>query len=458
MYLSTCPRCSQSNPHDQHFCGNCGQDLTVPTVPDLGALSAQGFVYKGTVLAAYNGKDAHVAVPNGTTAIGPHAFERNNTIRSVVLPDSLTAIENNAFFCCMHLTEVQWGRGLTRIGDNAFADTGLTAIDLPDSVVSLGRKAFSGCRNATTIRPGRCLRDLGHGAFDWCTANTAFAVAPGNTAFAVRDGVLFDSTGRTLLYYPAANPRKAYTVPHGVHSIAYAAFMGAALAAVTLPMGLEQIGDCAFLASGLEAISLPSTVKTVRSGAFYNCTRLCSANLAMAGGFIDNLFAGCPGLTTIAVAAANLGYCVRDGVLYTKDGSVLLTFPAGDARTAFTVPAGVRTIADRAFHSCAHLGGITIPDGVCSIGRESFYGCGLRHLVLPRGTTSVGILFNYGTATPLQWVYIPNTLTTITSTLCYDPKVAFYCQAPAQPVGWGKDWCKSPPSLIHWGVAHPPRE
>ena len=75
------------------------------------------------------------------------------------------------------------------------------------------------------------------------------------------------------------------------------------------------------------------------------------------------------------MSSENRQYKDIDGVLFAKDGKTLHAYPAGNARTVYTIPAGVTTIGDSAFSGCESLTAITIPVSVTSIGVEAFSYC-----------------------------------------------------------------------------------
>ena len=156
-----------------------------------------------------------------------------------------------------------------------------------------------------------------------------------------------------------------------VTSIDYCAFYGCrGLESITLPEGVTSIGQYAFYGcSGLESITLPEGVTRISGDAFY----------------------GCSGLTSFEVAAGNATYASKDGVLYSKDGTVLYDFVVTAGRKEFIVPEGVTTIGDSAFYNCRGLESITLPEGVTSIGDYTFDGCsGLESITLPEGVTTIG--------------------------------------------------------------------
>ena len=74
------------------------------------------------------------------------------------------------------------------------------------------------------------------------------------------------------------------------------------------------------------------------------------------------------GTWTGAVAEGCKGLMVKDGVLYTKDGSKLIDYPgAADAVKSFEIPSGVTEVAAGSFNGC-DAENVVFPDGVKNIG------------------------------------------------------------------------------------------
>lgn len=67
------------------------------------------------------------------------------------LPQGLTTIESQVFSSCTALKQVLIPVGVTAIGDNAFALSGLTSMTLPVSVTSIGDAAFFNCSELTMV-------------------------------------------------------------------------------------------------------------------------------------------------------------------------------------------------------------------------------------------------------------------------------------------------------------------
>ena len=123
----------------------------------------------------------------------------------------------------------------------------------------------------------------------------------------------------------------------------------------TIPDGVTSIGDEAFFfCKGLESITIPNGVTSIGYGAFSFCS----------------------GLETITVDKNSQNYTDTDGVLFNKDCTELICFPAGRKGT-YEIPDSVKSIGNWAFDRCSGLTSITIPDSVTSIGNYAFAYCAL---------------------------------------------------------------------------------
>jgi hypothetical protein len=84
-----------------------------------------------------------VTIDPSATSIEFGAF-RDSTMSSISIPNSVTAIPNNAFASSAKLTKVELGNAVTNIGIFAFAGTGLVSISLPVALRTIGIGAFYG--------------------------------------------------------------------------------------------------------------------------------------------------------------------------------------------------------------------------------------------------------------------------------------------------------------------------
>jgi len=124
-------------------------------------------------------------------------------------------------------------------------------------------------------------------------------------------------------------------------------------------------------------ITIPEGVTEIASFAFSGCHSLTSVTIPAS--VIDiGYFAlsDCAGLTNIAVDAGNANYSSQDGVLFNKDKTELLVYPAGKPDAAYTVPSSVTNIRAEAFFRCDYLTSVTVPPCVLCVNCLAYDGPG----------------------------------------------------------------------------------
>jgi len=90
-------------------------------------------------------------VPGTVAAIGAGAFGDAFGLTSVIIPNSVTNIAQQAFYGCLDLSAVSLGEGIESIGASAFFYCeSLTGMVFPARLTSLGQYAFGGCQNLSS--------------------------------------------------------------------------------------------------------------------------------------------------------------------------------------------------------------------------------------------------------------------------------------------------------------------
>ena len=141
---------------------------------------------------------------------------------------------------------------------------------------------------------------------------------------------------------------------------------------ITIP---EMIGEYPvtgmsefYLDSSVDTIIIPASVTSIGKDAF--------------------LYAH---IKKITVAEDNEYYSSDEyGVLFNKGKTELICFPRELDMTEYTVPDGVVTIADNAFRSSYYLTAIRLPEGLISIGEESFASLDITWIQLPSTVEIIG--------------------------------------------------------------------
>ena len=122
---------------------------------------------------------------------------------------------------------------------------------------------------------------------------------------------------------------------------------------------VKEISFAAFASCGtITSLTIPNTMTSINFSAF----SLMNKNA----------------LTAIYVKPENPSYYSEDGVLFSKDKSLLYLYPQG-RKGAYTIPNSVTRIFQNAFNSCTGLSTLIIGSNVKSIDDNSFSGCSILY-------------------------------------------------------------------------------
>ena len=97
----------------------------------------------------------------------------------------------------------------------------------------------------------------------------------------------------------------------------------------------------------------------------------------------------CNNLINITVDKSNRYFKDIDGVLFSKDGTIIMCYPPGRLDTHYVIPDGVTSIKGVAFSRCS-LTSISIPDSVTMIDNDAFYACSITSITIPDSVTNIG--------------------------------------------------------------------
>lgn len=151
------------------------------------------------ILTKYEGPGGTITIPDSITAIGRDVFYQNNTIKSVILPDSVTIIEQEAFKnssltsiklpdgltsigswafeSCKALSSITIPNGVTKISERAFMScVSLKELTIPPSVTVIEKEAFWLCDSLTSITLSEGLKEIGFGLFKECQNLTSLTI------------------------------------------------------------------------------------------------------------------------------------------------------------------------------------------------------------------------------------------------------------------------------------------
>ena len=108
--------------------------------------SNASFAVKLGYLIDYSGVGEDIILPYGVKYVSASFFKGNKGVRSVIFPETLVEIEDDAFMDCENLKKISLPKSLEKIGNRAFKNTGLLEVYLSNSIKSMGEEVFMGCK------------------------------------------------------------------------------------------------------------------------------------------------------------------------------------------------------------------------------------------------------------------------------------------------------------------------
>ena len=385
---------------------------------------------------AFNGcsKLTSVTIPNSVTTLGYYAFYQCTGLTSVSIGNSVTSIGMSTFRQCTSLNSITIPNSVTRIDMEAFKGcTSLTSATIPESVTSIGVQAFKDCPVLTSVQVGmESPLTIDSEAFTNRTNATLYVPAGCKAAYEAAQ-YWQDFNIVSLITFADANV-KALCVQNwdsdgdgelsedeaaavtdlgtvfrqnksitsfdelqyftGLTIIGEEAFRScSALTTVTIPNSVTSIGQHAFHSCfGLTTVTIPESVTGIGFAAFHQCNSLTSVTIpASVTNISGAAFGECSSLSSIVVENGNNTYISENGVLFNKDKTTIICYPAGKEQTEFTIPESVTSIIYDAFSGCSLLMSVTIPNSMTTIGKIAFQNCtGLTSVTIPNSVTGIG--------------------------------------------------------------------
>ena len=347
-----------------------------------------------------------------SSIIGTENYIDVYTVKDIKL-NGVTSIEGYAFkldaksYTDIPL-EIDLGRSLVSIGDNAFTTRGdIRSISIPGTVTTIGETAFGGITNlaSVSIPSSNELTNVGKYAFN----DTAWY--RGYTGIAKLGSI---ALGVSTTYCARSNYRNA-VIDNSTTTIAPYAFYGNEfLYSITLGTGVQTIGDYAFanipnLASitfnkgsatlertiGEFVLEDSTAVKDIVIYEDIDLATLFDTN----GPSIENLTINYVGKNNnLAKDRYDLD-CIK--TLIVGEGFVDINedaFIGATSLQSVTLPKSVTSIGENAFKDLNNLTSLTFASNsrLTTISKNAFYGTKIENLTLPTTLTSIGDYAFYG--------------------------------------------------------------
>lgn len=227
---------------------------------------------------------------NCTSCAG--AFYGSNHTCSLTIGDGVTTLPSDVFYGFRGLNNIiSWG-GVTSIGDWAFQQTALTAVEVPDAVTSIGKGVFCDCLSLGSVSLGSGLTTTGNWTFYGCTGLTTVTLHPNITTIGEESFHGCTSLNGTGITFGDIETIEPY------------AFQGCTgMTNFTFPSSLTTIGPYAF--DGTRFTNLTINLATINNSTFSGITTLTTVTIGRNVTYISQeAFKDCTSLNDVRVLSA----------------------------------------------------------------------------------------------------------------------------------------------------------
>ena len=206
----------------------------------------------------------YLTLPSALDTIHTRTFYNCDSLRTVIIPEGVKRINAGAFYSCDSLTTLTLPSTLRDLGEDVFANSGLTKVTIPEGVTTLPAGAFKECKKLESVILPSTLTEIEERENNW--ASGAFY-----SCISLKT-INFPQALTSIPSYAFYNCISLKTIElPGVTEIANYAFQGCSkLEHVIFSSKLTTIGANAFNGCSFTSLELPASLKTIGEQAFYN--------------------------------------------------------------------------------------------------------------------------------------------------------------------------------------------
>lgn len=298
--------------------------------------------YKDQILA--------VSLDDGITSVGAYAFYNYLHLTEARLPDSVEVIDVSAFDYDWELRTITIPASLKYVGSRAFYNTLLWEPEdliFPEGCEYIGDEAFhSALKSGGIVSLPSTLKYLGSRSFTNAFLSD-FIVSADNEVYRSENHAIYTNDMKEMrMLAPIAAHSGEFRIPDGVEKIS---------------------AECFNVIQGIETVYIPASVTDIEEEAFFSTFDL----------------------KEIIVDEANPNYKSENGLLLSKDGTLLLAWPDGIETNELVIPEGVERIGAYLFYGRTDGSySVILPESVREIGTMSLP-YHMASLTLPAGLEKI---------------------------------------------------------------------
>ena len=347
----------------------------------------------GSTLAniyGYTGNSEYVKIPskiNGytITGINTQAFKNNKKLKGIIIPDTVTYVEDSLFSGCISLTDVDLGKGITVITNGMFYNCkNLESLTIPEQIERFydsysytgnsSDKPFEGCVNLKNIYfKAKDISLVRHylnlpSLTNIVIASTVDSLPDGAfSGYNYIENVTFEN-GLMVLpdsCFKNCTSLKNITLPDSMMSVGKSAFENCYnIKSVTFSENLNTIDDSAFKGcSSIENLSLNKNLREIGNNAFEECSSVKNVTFNDSLNTIgESAFANCSSVEKVDLpeSVSSVGKDAFEGCKTIKN---------------ITLSSKLNYVNDGVFSGCSSLESVDLPDNISEIGANSFADC-----------------------------------------------------------------------------------
>lgn len=413
----------------------------------------------------------------------------SSSIHTFVFGNEVESIPNNLCYYMQLLQSITLPNSVKKIGVAAFTGCSITEITIPEGVTYVGRSAFANTKLTRVIwNPISIETNIPTDNDDESNGGLIESVTYEANIFGSEYGssdITSFTFGNKVKTIPARLcyqlPLESLTIPESVETIEELAlhllYVGEkSPKEVFIPKNVKSIASGAIQWDGLEQyiVDEDNTVYASQDGILYtkDFTKIVEIPWSIEGEItipaqtinLDDFYKGFKDspVSAINVEAENEFYTSKDGVLFSKDMSVLHVYPSLKSSLTYEVPSQVVEIDTMAFYGSYYLKELSMSDNVTKIGAAAFvYSpslesvklssslkmiphfafqvcASLKSVTIPEGVEKIGE-GAFAHCDALTSVIIPSTVTKIASeafTIETENLRNVYCYATTPPAYW----------------------
>ena len=192
--------------------------------------------------------------------------------QNTIIPNSVTAISNNAFEGLVNLTTITIPTSVVSIGRYAFYNSGLTSIDIPGSVSVIEQATFLNCYSLASISFSSSLTTIKKYAFQGCSSLTSLTIPDNITS--IEESAFGECGGLTSIVVSEGNPN--YDSRNNCNAIIESSSntLIAGSNNTVIPPDVTTLGKKTFFGCNFTSFTIPASVSFIDDYALFACYNL----------------------------------------------------------------------------------------------------------------------------------------------------------------------------------------